>query len=160
MANKDYTALLPEKIQIHMNTFITATPETTFRAPFLSIIQQFPMLEEKYHAGDIPQNIAIPLIAQLAQIARLIAALEQYTGEPFLESPSTTLAKCNNFLADYLSRGIPQEDHSRESTLLAEINRLITEAKDLDSRGLTTEATAVATIAEWRARALLKRAEK
>jgi hypothetical protein len=160
MANKDYTAQLPKNIQAHMNTFITATPETTFRAPFLSIVQQFPVLEAKYFSGDIPQSTAIPLIARLAQIARLVATLEQYTGDPFLESPSTTLAKCNNFLADYLSRDIPQADHSRESTLLAEINRLMTQAQALEARSLTTEATAVATIAEWRARALLRRTDK
>ena len=159
LTNDAYIKALPTTIKNTIDQLAKTTTENTFRSAFLNLVRQYPDLEEQYATGQLDQDIAIPLIAQLAHITRLIAALEQYTGEPFLESPSTTLAQCNNFLANYLSRGLPQVPHSREAQLLAEINRLMTEAQALDTRGLTIEATAVATLAEWRARALLKRAE-
>ena len=159
LAIEAYLEILPETSHEVLNNFIHATPETSFRTPFLTLIRQFPEIEEKFSTGEVPQHIAIPLMARLTHLTRLIAALEQLSGTPFLESPNTTLAQCNDFLNQYHSRGIQHAPHSREARLLSEINRLMNEARSLDTRGLTIEATAVATIAEWRVRALLKRNE-
>ncbi len=130
------------------------------RLDFFTILQALPDLEGYWHSGGLTRADAVPAIASLARLASHLATLEAARGEPFLEPLPDTLAKCGEYLSRYLT-GATQRARvpSRGDWLLQEVNRLTAEARMLQDGGSSTEASAVAAVAEWRARSLIEAAK-
>jgi len=154
-SNEAYGSLLPEQVREIFEVMRKAEPARIDRAQFLALLPMFPLLEAKWHTGTISQDVAVPAMRGLSEIIRHAAVIEQASGEPFVQPLPDTLAMCAEFQQDFLTRGeTPPETRERADWLLAEVTRLVAEAKELDTIGRTIEANAVASLARWRARAL------
>ncbi|MFO7973492.1 MAG: hypothetical protein R6V12_02520 [Candidatus Hydrogenedentota bacterium] len=154
-ANEDYAALLPEQVMEIFEIMRKAEPPRIERAQFLALLPMFPLLEAKWHSGLVAQDVAVPAMRSLSELIRHAAVIEQASGEPFVQPLPDTLATCAEFQQDFLTRAeTPPETRQRADWLLAEVTRLVTEAKELDKTGRTIEANAVASLAKWRARSL------
>lgn len=126
------------------------------RFEFFALLRSLPPLEDAWHRGALDTRVAVPLVAQIAGIARDLAALEEDLGEPFLEPLDKTLAGCRDWLERY---SVPEVEstplrEARIRFLHDEVQRLIGEALAWDEAGRSSEAKAVAALAEWRARCL------
>lgn len=135
----------------------SSKPDDGFRDAFFALIRQLPDLERKYHEGDLPAHVIVPVVARLTRIARIICALEQEADNAFLESLENTLTRCNEFLAEHLSKGSTAAKGHRDQQLFDEVKRLMAESAEVNAGGRPIEAAGIAIIAEWRARALLAR---
>lgn len=125
------------------------------RENFLALLQFLPMLEMRWHAGQIPKNVAVPAIATLARLARALCTVEQDRGEVFVQPLSDTLAKCAEYQSLYLTGSTGTSlAAERGDWLLSEVRRLMDEAEALSAAGAAIEGNAVASLAEWRARQL------
>ena len=125
------------------------------RAAFFSLLKLFPAIEQAWHEGGLAPALAVPCLAGTARIARTMCLVEQERGEPFVEPLPNILDLCSQLQTDYLAgSGGDEEGHARADWLLAEVGRLVEEANQAASSGRLIEASAVATLAEWRARAL------
>jgi hypothetical protein len=142
-----------------LETLKTCEPGDSMRNAFFSLLRHLPELERQYQQSELEAHIAIPVIARLAGIARLICALEQESNHAFLEPAETTLRLCNEFLAQYLSNGIVGQRSDRDEQLLGEIRRLMDATTEAEQTNRPIEAAGVAILAEWRARSLLARSE-
>ncbi len=127
----------------------------TSRADFLAILRSLPRLEGQWHAGRLDQSVAVPAMAALARLERALGAVEQYRGAVFIEPLPDTLARCEEYQSLYLTGSIgPAKARQRGDWLLREVRRLMEEAEELAASGRPIEASAVALLAEWRARGL------
>ena len=154
-ANKAYAALLPEQVADIFAIMRKATPPRIDRSQFLALLPMFPLLEAQWHSGNVPRDVAVPAMSALSDIIRHAAVIEQAFGEPFVQPLQDTLATCAEFQQDFLTRAeAPPETRARADWLLAEVTRLVGEAKHLNDTGRTIEANAVASLAKWRAHAL------
>lgn len=142
-----------------LETLKTCKPGDSMRNAFFSLLRLLPELERQYQQSELEAHIAIPVIARLAGIARLICALEQESNHAFLEPAETTLRLCNEFLAQYLSNGIVGQRSDRDEQLLGEIRRLMDATTEAEQTNRPIEAAGIAILAEWRARSLLARSE-
>ncbi|MCC6796817.1 MAG: hypothetical protein IT366_16990 [Candidatus Hydrogenedentes bacterium] len=125
------------------------------RVSFFALLRMFPVLEQKWHDGTLPREIAVPAMASLSRLARNLCVLEQDSNEPFIELLQDTIARCGDYQSQYLtSTGGSAEKHERADWLLAEVARLTAEAKALADNERMIEAVGVASLAEWRARSL------
>lgn len=125
------------------------------REDFFLLLRSFPELERRWHLGELPRTIAVPAIAALARLARPMCLLEEERGEPFLEPLSDTFARCEQYQSLYLTGSIgTSQAHDRGDWLLNEVRRLMDESEALAAANRKTEASAVAALAEWRARGL------
>lgn len=124
------------------------------RRGFLALVGVFQGLEEAYRAGKLPTEIAVPTSAGLARLLRHLCVVEHERGEPFLEPLQAMLEKCSEYTSKYLTGAPNGEGYRRDDWILAEVTRLMAEAKQLQDAGRATEADAVAALAEGRARAL------
>ena len=94
-------------------------------------------------------------MAALTRVLESAYILKQERGKPFLESPQAALNRCNQFRTEYVTNLAANSANSaRSQWLLAEIGRLDRKAQTLMKSGRTTEATGIASLAEWRARSL------
>ncbi len=153
--NEAYAALLPEQVAEIFEIMRKAEPPRIDRSQFLALLPMFPLLEAKWHTGIVPQEVAVPAMSALADLIRYAAVIEQASGEPFVQPLQDTLATCAEFQQDFLTRAeAPPETRERAAWLLAEVSRLVAEAKQLDRAGRTIEANAVASLAKYRAHAL------
>lgn len=125
------------------------------RERFLALVRALPYLERRWHSGSLPSSVAVPAIASIARMLRALCVIEQQRGEPFLEPLQDTLAFCSHQQALYLTQSTaPPEGRARGDWLMSEVKRLTGQARELDMAERTIEAAAVASLAEWRARAL------
>lgn len=125
------------------------------RVSFFALLRMFPVLEQKWHDGTLPREIAVPAMASLSRLVRNLCVIEQDSKEPFIELLQDTIARCGDYQSQYLtSTGGSAEKHERADWLLAEVARLTTEAKALADNERMIEAVGVASLAEWRARSL------
>lgn len=144
----------PEIIEV-LFALREATPDTSQRSGFLSILRAFPKIEERWHDGSLRQSVAVPALARLARLARRICILEHEVNRPFIEPLRETLTRCGQFQSLYVTGvGSSANAPQRGEWLLDEVTRLIDEAQRLVDYGRTIEANGVAAIAEWRARSL------
>ncbi|HQE82671.1 MAG TPA: hypothetical protein PLM14_06690 [Candidatus Hydrogenedentes bacterium] len=154
-SNKAYAALLPEQVMDIFQVMRKAAPPRIDRSQFLALLPMFPLLEAQWHTGAISQEVAVPAMSALSEIIRHAAVIEQAYGEPFVQPLQDTLASCAEFQQDFLTRAeTPPETRSRADWLMAEVTRLVAEAKQLDQTGRSIEANAVASLARWKARSL------
>lgn len=154
-ANEAYAALLPEQVLDIFEIMRKAEPPRIERAQFLALLPMFPLLEAKWHTGMVSREVAVPALRALSEIIRHAAVIEQASGEPFVQPLPDTLATCAEFQQDFLTRAeTPPETRERADWLLAEVTRLVAEAKQLDTIDRTIEANAIASLAKWRARSL------
>ena len=123
------------------------------RSDFLMLLRSMPVIEWQWHQRDVDRYSATSLLARLAELARYAAILEQQSGEKFLEPLEVTLAKCANYQQKAVAKWSRGMD-ARTRWLNAEVSSLVGEARDLARFGRSIEASAVAAIAEWRARCL------
>lgn len=125
------------------------------RLDFLNLVKVFPRLEEIWHAGTLSRSAAVPALAAFQRVARALCCVEQERGEAFVEPLQKTLGNCGQFQSVYLtSSSGTAESRERPDWLLEDIERLMAEAEQVNDQGRAIEACAVATLAEWRARAL------
>jgi LysM repeat protein len=125
------------------------------REQFFTLIRSLPRIEQQWHAGDLPRPVAASTIAHLTRLIRQLCVMEQLRGEPFIEPLSDTLARCKEYQAFYLTSSSGSDDtFERGDWLLNEVRRLMDEAESLSEAGRRIEASAVAALAEWRARGL------
>jgi hypothetical protein len=125
------------------------------RIDFFSLLKLFPRIEELWHTGGARRSVAVPALAGLSRLARALCVLEQERGEPFVEPLQKTLANCGQFQSLYLTSSAgASETRERPDWLLERVGQLMAEAEQLAAEGRTVEASSVATLAEWRARAL------
>ena len=125
------------------------------RGRFLELVRYLPKIEEQWHGGAMPQHTAVPAMAEIAALARALCLVEDDRGEPFLEPMSDTIARCEELQSLYLT-GSPAraDERHRGEWLLREVRRLVDEAEALERAGRRVEASAVATLAQWRAECL------
>jgi hypothetical protein len=125
------------------------------RLDFFNLLKIFPRIEEMWHTGALSRSVAVPALAALHRLARALCTIEQERGEAFVEPLQKTLDNCGQFQSVYLtSSAATPEVRERPDWLFDLVGRLMAEAEQLNAEGRTIEACAVATLAEWRARAL------
>jgi hypothetical protein len=125
------------------------------RPDLFALMRAFPFLEQEWHRGGMPAAVAVPAMASLARMLDLACLIEQEHGEPFLEPIEDALNRCSQYQSVYLTRSIASpEARARGDWVLAEVGRLVKRAETLARADRPIEASAVATMAEWRARAL------
>jgi LysM repeat protein len=153
--NARYQHYLPDAL-IHLVEAVGDDPQSgNARNRFFQIIRYLPELESQWHTGALPRTIAVPAIAHLARLARPLCALEEARAQPFLEPMHDTLLSCEEYQSLYLTGSVGTSLASeRGDWLLREVQRLTEEARLLAEQDRPIEAGAVATLAEWRARAL------
>ncbi len=138
-----------------VTAFTQCEPGASQREQFHHLLRAIVELEGAWHEGSAPMADALPLIAGLARLARAVATSEHESGVPFLDPLAETLSRCGEYQSLYItSTGFAKGGDGRGDWLLDEIGRLSAEAQQLSARRRAIEASAVAALAEWRARSL------
>lgn len=150
---------LAERLPPEAAGALTVLKEYTYPGPvrfeFFALLRSLPLLEDQWHRGALEMRIAVPLIRHLAQVAADLAVLEEDLGEAFLEPLDKTLANCSEWLERYPEPVEPSPVRERRVAFLHdEVRRLMSESRAWQAAGRTTEAKALAALAEWRARCL------
>lgn len=152
---KELLEVLGPEVSAAINSVVLSEGAITQRTGFFAMVRALPDLERRWHAGELPRHIAVSAISHLARLLRQLCVVEQQRGEAFLEPLPDTLARCEEYIAYYLTSSRGSDDRlERGDWLLSEVRRLINEANDLAASGRRIEASAVAALAEWRARSL------
>lgn len=123
------------------------------RAQFINLVRSLPAIEEAWHRGVIEPRDAVPLSAQIAAVARELAAIKQEMDEQFLEPLERTFSNCREIL-DAFPAAEAGADLRRVGFLRGEVALLLDEARACEAAGRSTEAKGIAALAEWRARSL------
>ena len=148
-------AVLGPEVSSAVNSVVLSEGAVTQRTNFFAMLRVLPELERRWHAGELPRHLAVSSISHLARLMRQLCVVEQQRGEAFLEPLQDTLARCEEYQTYYLTSSRGSDDHfERGDWLLGEVRRLMNEANDLAAAGRRIEASAVAALAEWRARGL------
>lgn len=155
LAYKPFAELLPQEVQDILKALADPEAAGLDRPQLLALFPMFPLIEEQWHTGALPRDTAVPAMASLVRLVRALGQLEQETGEPFIGPLQDTLDRCAEYQSHYLvnSGGRPKAQ-ARGDWLLAEVSRLVAEARALADEGRVNEAHVIATLAEWRARSL------
>lgn len=155
VANKTFREGLPSELVDLVNMVATSPTGRTERINFFGLLRMYPLLEQQWHEGAIRRSVAVPAMASMTRLVRSLCILEQEAGEPFIELLQESLARCGEYQSQYLTgTGGATDDHERADWLSAEVGRLMADAKSLAEHGREIEAVGVASLAEWRARAL------
>jgi LysM repeat protein len=152
---------LPEELIALMAGFAESEwAEANQRVAFFNLLRSFPVLEQQWHTGQLPQFVACPAISAIARICRRICIAEEDRGETFIQPIADTLAHCEELQSLYLTgSAAAAEARERGDWLLNEVRRLLDEVEILEAAGRRIEASAVAALADWRARTLQYAAE-
>ncbi|MBI2422489.1 MAG: LysM peptidoglycan-binding domain-containing protein [Candidatus Hydrogenedentes bacterium] len=154
-ANRVLPEFVPPVLSAHLAAMAQESRIAPNRKRYLEILTLFPDLEQRWHAGKIPGDQARTLLAHLRQLALALAALEEFSGEPFLEPLQETLARCGEYQSVYLTNSSSDtQNKKRGDWMLREIRTLSERADWLAKHGRPIEASAVGLLAEWRARTL------
>ncbi|MBX7254898.1 MAG: hypothetical protein K1Y02_00960 [Candidatus Hydrogenedentes bacterium] len=155
VGTKAFQEGLPPELMAIMKSIADIKGGKPDRLNFFAILRLFPVLEQKWHEGQMGKEVAVPAMASMSRLVRTLCVLEQEAGEPFLEVLQATLDRCGEYQSQYLTgSGGTNNTHERADWLLAEVGRLMSESKSLVEQGREIEATGVASLAEWRARSL------
>lgn len=149
-----YTQYLPPELLDALRQIARTAGVGIDRSQFFLLIRSFPEIEARWHAGVLPRNIAVPALADLARLARALCTAEEHSGTNFIEPLADTLDRCEEYQARYLTGSSSAPAHHRGDWLLNEVRRLAEEAETIARNDRRIEAAALATLAEWRARAL------
>lgn len=153
-APENQTALPSDLLELLKKEKASKNP-TLSSVGFITLLRTFPYLEKQSRDDAIDRSVAIPAMASLTRVLESAYILKQERGKPFLESPQAALNRCNQFRTEYVTNlAANSANGARSQWLLAEIGRLDRKAKSLMKSGRTTEATGIASLAEWRARSL------
>jgi hypothetical protein len=155
LGEKPMMSLLSEPIQSALNTLGSGNGKSSHRRELFQLLQALPTLDAGLREGSAPKALAIPLSSRLGTIAEGLALLEESLGEPFLEPLSKILAQCADYQSRYITLSGGMDDKPRSLWLLKEVNRLLSRVDTLQQENRVIEATAIATLAEWRARSLI-----
>jgi len=129
--------------------------EGGLRALLLDMLREFPAFEYRWQSGETPKGPTLTLVAGFARLVRALCVVEEARAEPFIEPLSDRLASCEELQSLYLTSQTADSPFAeRGEQLLAEVRRLMEEARLLEAAGRTIEAHGVAALAEWRARSL------
>ena len=155
LADAELCAALPAPLKDLVKAIQGDVNGASSRARFLELVRYLPKIEEQWHAGQMPQQAAVPAMAETAALVRALCLVEDDRGEPFIEPMSDTIARCEELQSLYLT-GSPAhaDERLRGEWLLREVRRLVDEAEALERGGRRVEASAVATLAQWRAECL------
>ncbi len=155
LADTELSAALPATLRDLVKAIQGDVNGAASRGRFLELVRWLPKLEEQWHAGQMPQPTAVPAMSGIASLARSLCLVEDDRGEPFLEPMSDTVARCEELQSLYLT-GSPAhaDERLRGEWLLREVRRLVDEAEALERGGRRVEASATATLAQWRAECL------
>lgn len=152
---KELMDVLGPEVGAAVNGVVLSEGAVNTRNNFFVMLRALPDLERRWHAGELPRHLAVSAISHLARLLRQVCVVEQQRGEAFLEPLQDTLARCEEYQAYYLTSSRGSDDHfERGDWLLGEVRRLMNEANSLAAAGRRIEASAVAALAEWRARGL------
>jgi hypothetical protein len=146
---------LPPEIVDFIKKFSSFELKGYNRLDFFTLVKIFPRIEELWTSGGLSRSTAGPALASLQRLTRALCTLEQERGEAFIEPLQKTLDNCGQFQSLYLTGSSASQDNcERPDWLLDKVESMMDEAERLNGEGRTIEACAVATLAEWRARAL------
>lgn len=152
---KELMDVLGPEVGAAVNSAVLSEGAVTQRTNFFAMLRALPELERRWHQGELPRHLAVSAISHLARLMRQVCVVEQQRGEPFLEPLQDTLARCEEYQAYYLTSSRGSDDaFERGDWLLGEVRRLMNESNDLAAANRRIEASAVAALAEWRARGL------
>ncbi len=147
------TADLLEKEDLFQNGKQKAGSD--LRPLLLDMLRVFPALEYRWQSGETPKIATLTLVAGLARLTRVLCIVEEARGEPFIEPLGDRLASCEEHQSLYLTSQTGDSPFAaRGEQLLAEVRRLMEDARALAKAGRAIEAHGVAALAEWRARSL------
>lgn len=125
------------------------------RPSVLALLRALPELERQWHEGKLPRVAAVPMIADISRLCRLLSATDEEKGQPYLEPMHDMLARSEEMQSIYLTgAGGGSDNHERGDWILNEVRRLIDESKQLATEERKIEAAGVAALAEARARSL------
>jgi hypothetical protein len=147
--------VVSDPVRLALNTLREGDGKSTYRRELFQLLQALPVLEAKLRAGLVPKELAIPISSGLGKIAEGLALLEESLGDPFLEPLSKILAQCADYQSRYITQSGGMDEKQRSKWLLQEVNRLLVEVDSLHAENRLIQATALATLAEWRARSLI-----
>lgn len=148
-----FRAVLPGELLGMIEEIALGRTPRPDRSRFFALARTFAFLEREWHIGALPQSVAVPAMANLARIMSALCVIEEEDGEAFIEPLQDTLSRCSQYQSAYLTR-TGNNARTRGDWLLAEVGRLVAEANRLADSGRSIEASAIATVAEWRARSL------
>jgi len=152
--NTEMGRWLPEETRTALRT-VSDRKLDIDRTTLLGLMRQLPELEKLWHEGKVPRTAITPAIAGIARLARALCTIEEERGQPMLEPMHDMLSRGEEFQSLYLTGSVSNEGaRERGDWLVAEVRRLIDDAKLLDEQERPSEAASVAALAEWRARAL------
>ena len=155
LSDADTASALPPALKDIVKAVQSDTGGQASRGRFLEIVRYLPRMEEQWHAGQMPVQAAVPAMSELARLIRSLCLVEDDRGEPFLEPMTDTIARCEELQSLYLTGSPARPDERlRGEWLLREVRRLVEEAEALERDGRRVEASAVATLAQWRAECL------
>jgi len=125
------------------------------RSSILALQRTLPELERLWHDGKLPRAIAVPAIADIARLCRLLSAVDQDKGQPYLEPMQDMIVRSEELQSIYLTgSSAAATEHERGDWILDEVRGLIDEARKLSDADRGIEAAGVAALAESRARGL------
>lgn len=124
------------------------------RTSVITLMRALPEFEKQWHAGKLPRAAAVPAIADLSRLCRLLSAVDEDKGQAYLEPMHDMIARSEELQSIYLTGSGGGNAHERGDWILREVRRLIDEAKELSDSDRRIEAASVAALAEWRARGL------
>lgn len=155
LADAELASALPAALKDLVRAIQGDVNGASSRGRFLDLVRYLPRIEEQWHAGQLPQQAAVPAMSGIAALARSLCLVEDDRGEPFLEPMSDTVGRCEELQSLYLT-GSPAhaDERLRGEWLLREVRRLVDEAEALEGAGRRVEASAVAMLAQWRAECL------
>jgi len=150
-----YMAILPKAVQDMVSNLQECDPASSKRLALFTLLRAFPELESSMQSRTVPSSVGVPVCAALARMVNALAVLEQETGTPFLEPTSKIRASVLEFQSAYRTRtATAGGTHERPGWLLAEVSRLLELSLEIEAEGRPIEASAIASLAEWRARSL------
>lgn len=125
------------------------------RSSILALQRTLPELERLWHDGKLPRTVAVPAIADIARLCRLLSTVDQDSGQPYLEPMQDMIARSEEQQSIYLTgSSAAAAEHARGDWILDEVRNLIDDARRLAAADRGIEAAGVAALAESRARAL------
>lgn len=125
------------------------------RSSILSLQRTLPEMERLWHEGKLPRTVAVPAMADIARLCRLLSTVDQDKGQPYLEPMQDMLVRSEELQSIYLTgSSAAAAEHERGDWILDEVRRLIDEARALSDADRGIEAAGVAALAEARARSL------
>ncbi len=155
LVDGDLCAALPAPLRDLIKAIQGDVSSASSRRRFLELVGYLPKLEELWHSGQMPQQAAVPAMSEIAGLVRALCLVEDDRGEPFLDPMPDTIARCEELQSLYLTGSPARSDERlRGEWLLREARRLVDEAEALEKGGRRVEASAVATLAQWRAECL------